>query len=180
MPRRTEATSPDSPGASLASSAFSHYVEELHQFLLRRLPRAEDAADLMQEVFLRLLRLKRVELIRNPQAYLYGIASRVVRDYRLKAHEHRVVFDSEVVEQRSEHPQEISPDAFADGIGLEQQLEQALELLTPIQLQIFLLERCKGLTQAEIASKLGLSPHTIKKYAVQALAIVRLHCKESP
>ncbi len=164
---------------TLARSAFDHYGEELHRFLLRRLPRAQDAADLMQEVFLRLLRLKRVELIRNPQAYLFGIASRVIREHRIRARGQWIVFDSNVVQQRSEHPEYVAPDAIADGVELERRLERALELLTPIQLRIFVLERCSSLSQTQIAAKLGLSPHTVKKYAVQALAIVRLHCQQA-
>lgn len=177
MGETEHSTNDAAPGERLAGSAFAHYGEALHHFLVRRLRRTQDAGDLMQEVFLRLLRLKRVDLIRNPQAYLFGIASRVVRDYRVEAQELPVIFDSDLVRQRSERPAAVLPDAMADGIGLERQIERALELLSPVQAQIFLLERFEGLSQAQIATRLGLSPHTVKKYAVQALAFVRQQCR---
>lgn len=166
----------DLPEERLAGNAYEHYGNQLHQFLMRRLPCAQDAGDLMQEIFLRLLRLRRRELIRNPQAYLYGIASRVIRDYRLRMKSEKILFDSEIAQQRAEYPEHLAPDALPDGLSLERQLEQALKLLSPVHLQIFLLDRCSGLSQTEIAEKLGLSPHTVKKYAVQALALVRLRC----
>jgi DNA-directed RNA polymerase specialized sigma24 family protein len=63
---------------------------ELRRFLSGRLPRGSaDVADLIQETFLRLLRLLRLlrikdhEAIRNPQAYLFTVASHVVHQHAL-------------------------------------------------------------------------------------------------
>jgi len=42
-----------------------------------------DVPDLIQEVFLRLLRVPDRETIRNPQAYLYTIAGHVLHQYTL-------------------------------------------------------------------------------------------------
>lgn len=64
-------------------------VEALHgrpllRFFASRLPDAADAPDMIQEVYLRLLRLNRPDLIRSPEAYLYTIAANIVREQRLK------------------------------------------------------------------------------------------------
>jgi RNA polymerase sigma-70 factor (ECF subfamily) len=57
---------------------------ELRRFLSSRLPRGSaDVADLIQETFLRLLRIKDHEAIRNPQAYLFTVASHVVHQHAL-------------------------------------------------------------------------------------------------
>jgi DNA-directed RNA polymerase specialized sigma24 family protein len=57
---------------------------ELRRFLSSRLPRGSaDVADLTQETFLRLLRIKDHEAIRNPQAYLFTVASHVVHQHAL-------------------------------------------------------------------------------------------------
>src|SRR5438034_7402734 len=57
----------------------------LHRFLSYRMRtgRAE-VPDLVQEVFLRLLRVEDHEAIRNPQAYLYTIANHVLHQHTLR------------------------------------------------------------------------------------------------
>lgn len=164
---------PEEQPANLAENAFRNYHRVLHDFLLRRLSSAQDASDAMQEVFLRLLRLERGDLVRNPQAYLYGIASHVVREYRVRARRARVSFDSPVAEHRAEHPQQLQPDELAESIGVERQLERALAQLSPLELKILVYDRRDGLSQEEIAHRLGLSVHTVKKYFFRALALVR-------
>ncbi len=52
----------------------AHSVE-LRRFLVARLRDRADLPDLVQVIYLRVLRLKDHEAIRNPQAYLYTIAS---------------------------------------------------------------------------------------------------------
>jgi RNA polymerase sigma-70 factor (ECF subfamily) len=57
----------------------------LRRFLSIRLRDASpDVPDVFQEIFLRLLRIKDHESIRNPQAYLYTVASHVLHQYALQ------------------------------------------------------------------------------------------------
>lgn len=57
----------------------------LRRFLAVRMRHATaDVPDLVQEVFLRLLRIADHESIRNPQAYLYTVASHVLHQYTLR------------------------------------------------------------------------------------------------
>jgi hypothetical protein len=56
----------------------------LRRFLSSRMRgAAADVPDLIQEIYLRLLRIKDHEAIRNPQAYLYTVASHVLHQYTL-------------------------------------------------------------------------------------------------
>src|SRR5688572_22934583 len=58
---------------------------ELRRFLASRLRNASaDVPDLVQEIFLRLLRIKDHEAIRSPQAYLFTVASHVLREHTLR------------------------------------------------------------------------------------------------
>lgn len=58
---------------------------KLRRFLLARLRRPRtDVADLMQEVYLRMLRIDNHDAIRNPQAHLYTVASHVLHQHMLK------------------------------------------------------------------------------------------------
>src|SRR5690606_3418982 len=109
--------------AQLAGSAFRQYSAALHRYLVRRLPRAQDADDLSQEVFMRLLRIEGAELVRQPQNYLYGIAANVVREYLMRSdlEQRRMAYDSELVEKEGDHPFELPPDQLADQVDAVRQ-----------------------------------------------------------
>lgn len=53
------------------ASVVARHGRPLMKFFVSRLPNAADAPDLVQEVYLRLLRLDRPDLIRCPEAYLF-------------------------------------------------------------------------------------------------------------
>src|SRR5262249_16046085 len=52
----------------------------LLRYVRRCVRKPADAADLAQEVFLRMLRVPDIEGIRDPQAYLYTVAHNVIRE----------------------------------------------------------------------------------------------------
>ncbi|MEO8808990.1 MAG: RNA polymerase sigma factor [Rhodanobacter sp.] len=156
---------------AFAATAIHSYHEDLHRFLRRRVWHAQDLDDVVQEVYLRLLRVKNSEMVRNPLEYLYGVASHVVREFNLGKHHTRMVFDSDAVDTMMDNP---GPSSSVDAGGhFERQVSEALGQLPPNRMAVLLLERRDGLSQAEIAQKLGLSVHTVKKYSVEALAHVR-------
>ena len=152
--------------------AFQDYAPELHRYLARRLPRPNDADDLAQEVFLRLLRVEDAEFVRKPQAYLYGIAAHVVREFRMRTeHEHRrVTYDSDVVEQEAENPSQLPDDELTDSLNLRRQLEHALDQLSPMHRAVVILLKYHGMSYAEAACVTRLSVHTVEKYYFQAKA----------
>lgn len=172
---------PDAAGEALrfAEATFEKHYRELHRFMIRRLPRSQDANDLVQEVFLRVLRLPRSEMVRNPQAYIYGIASHVVYELRMRSRNDRVTCDSHTLEQLAEHPAHFAPDELADQLGVKRQLEQALAQLPPMHQAVLLLHKRDGMSREEVAKELGLSPHTVKKYIFQAMAQIRTQWKRS-
>ena len=54
------------------------------RFLARRARAGVDARDLAQEAYVRLLRLDRKDLIREPLAYVYRVASNLLHEFELK------------------------------------------------------------------------------------------------
>lgn len=142
----------------------------LRRFLSARLRNAAaDLPDLMQEVFLRLLRVEDEGAIRNPQAYLFTIASHVL-------HQH--------LSRQSTTPETVTlmdvmaelpslPDADpATQIETEQCFEaigRGLKARSPRAYATLVLTRRDGASLQEVADQMGVSRHQVKKYLATAL-----------
>jgi hypothetical protein len=73
------------PKHSFVTALEKSHGHKLRRYLAARLRNtAADVPDLVQEVFLRLLRLDDHEAIRNSQAYLYTVASHVLHQHALR------------------------------------------------------------------------------------------------
>ena len=166
-------TSPDTAEPGFARDAFANYRGDLHRFLLRRLRSTHDASDVVQEVFLRLLQVDRTEAVRNPQAYIYGIASHVAHEFRHRARRQRLIAQEQTADQGESAAQDLALEDPAEQLDLERRMEQALAELPPVQLRILIAKQRDGLSYPQIGRALGLSAHTVRKYLDRALASVR-------
>src|ERR1700685_1393640 len=66
---------------SLVERLFAEHRGALQTFFLRRIRAKADAADLAQEVYVRMLRVSDQEAIRNPVHYLYTVANNLVKEH---------------------------------------------------------------------------------------------------
>lgn len=166
-------------GVKLAVSACKTYTRELHRYLGRRLQNRQDADDLAQEVFARLLRVKNVELIRNPLAYILGIAAHVVREFREHEQHQCVVFSSDIAESISEVTEAVNDGSrnSPDRLELQSSIDNALRQLPPTHQAVLILVKRDGLSYQEAAEKTGLSVHTVEKYLVEGRARLRILLK---
>lgn len=155
------------------------YGAELRRFLSLRLRRASaDVPDLFQEIFVRLLRIKDHETIRNPQAYLYTVAKHVLYQYTLKRPVGAQVMDP--LEVLSELPSFTAPDP-ADEADLEQQISdlgRALEKLSVRAYATLVMYRCEGMTLTEIGERLGVSHTMARKYLTRAIVFCDEYLEE--
>jgi RNA polymerase sigma factor (sigma-70 family) len=145
------------------------HSRQLRRFLLARLRHAADVPDLIQEIYLRLLRLKDHEAIRNPQAYLYTIASHVLHQHALRRAVTPTTMDPlEVVNALQSH---TAPDP-SDEADIEQRVQAmglALEVWSPRAYAVFIMYRCEGLTLKQIGERLGISDVMARKYLLRAI-----------
>jgi RNA polymerase sigma-19 factor, ECF subfamily len=156
------------PHTSAGAGSFGRYSRELHRYLLRRLRRPEDADDLAQEVYLRLLRMNQDTLVRKPLAYLYGIAARVVADF------HRSKTLPQTQDGDADLDSQVIHDDLAERLNLQQQLHRALAQLPPMHAAVLLAHKRDGLSYQEVARELNLSVHTVAIYVKQAKARIRM------
>jgi RNA polymerase sigma-70 factor (ECF subfamily) len=175
---RPTSASADPSAARLALSAFRTHARELQRFLLRRVGDRHDADDLSQEVFARLMRVENAELIRNPLAYLLGIATYVVREFRQRKQHQCVIFDSDMAEAVAEEARDGAART-SDQVELQNWLDNALKQLPPAHQAVLLLVKRDGLSYEEAAARSGLSVHTVEKYLVEARARLRAIMKDA-
>ena len=153
---------------------FTDHRDRLQQYLSARLANPDDAAELAQEVYLRLLRTRRADLIKHPQAYLFRIARNLLHELytgRQMKIEAETVADFELDELESSLP---TPDDAAALAARQKMIAKALcELPAKCQAALALHLR-EGLTQKEIAERMDISRQMAQKYLAQGLA----HCQK--
>jgi RNA polymerase sigma factor (sigma-70 family) len=147
---------------------------QLRSLLRRRVRRQDDVPDLVQEVYLRLLRMPEDTSVSNPEAYVFTVAANLAREH--------AVLSGRLAHSVPHDAPEIEPDlAFSPAIDDEidnetraVRLREVLEQLSPKCRAAVILHYREGLSYAETAARLGVSTNMVKKYLVSALA----HCRK--
>jgi RNA polymerase sigma factor (sigma-70 family) len=160
--------------AFIAALARAHGLR-LRRFLELRLRGASaDAPDLVQDVYLRLLRMPRHETIRSPRAYLFTVARNVLHEHQLS----RATAPKEVEmnEMLAEIEAYVQDDAqgYIDACRQLEEFDRALSGCPPRAYATFVLHRRYGYTLEEIAAQLGVSRGMVKKYLAKAVQ----HCRQ--
>jgi RNA polymerase sigma-70 factor (ECF subfamily) len=150
---------------------FHHYRRKIYSYAYHLSGSTAHADELVQEVFLKVwLHRDKVTHVLRFDNWLFTIARNQAFDM-LKA----LAKESA---QRRQMAASFYPDHMVAEDQLltrenEQQLQQALNRLSPRQKLIFNLSREQGLKHEEIASRLHISRNTVKTHLVQALKALR-------
>jgi RNA polymerase sigma-70 factor (ECF subfamily) len=165
---------PDNKQAFVADLERRH-GSRLRRFLASRLrSAAADASDLVQEVFLRLLRIDRHETIRSSESYLFTIAFHVLHQHALRRSAAPETMDiAALVEELASGP-DNDPAGRAETQQRLEALQGALQELSPKAQAVLLLHRRDGYSLEEIGTQLGVSRAMAAKYLAKAL----LHCRQ--
>jgi RNA polymerase sigma-70 factor (ECF subfamily) len=165
---------PDSKQAFVADLERRH-GSRLRRFLASRLrSAAADASDLVQEVFLRLLRVDRHETIRSSESYLFTIAFHVLHQHALRRSATPEALDiGALVEELASGPDD-DPSSRAETQQRLEALQNALGELSPKAQAVLLLHRRDGYSLDEIGTRLGVSRAMAAKYLAKAL----FHCRQ--
>ena len=153
--------------------AFQSYAPKLLRFLVFRLKNKSDAQDLTQETYVRMMRVKKKDLIRQPYSYLFKIADNLANEFLIKQNKNPMTVDLETVMITGRDSDNNASVRATEAHLAIQQLERTLNKLSPLYKSILLLRKRDGLSHKEIAKQLGLSPNTVHVYLTRAL----LHCR---
>ncbi|HEY1607662.1 MAG TPA: RNA polymerase sigma factor [Paraburkholderia sp.] len=148
--------------------------------LLRRLEymvgSRDGAADALQETWIRLDSMPETATVANPDAYLLGVASRVVVDqYR---REQRHVHEEEI-DELFESPDDVdNPERIVAARRTVDTLKVILEELPPRQRAILWAARVEGKLNRDIAEGFGISIRMVEKELSNALKYCSARMKE--
>ncbi len=163
-----------------AGQLFEQFRTGLYRYLLRRLRSADNAEDLAQEVYLRLLRAADLEQVRCPQAYVYRIAANVLYEFRLRERSARVLFDSTAMSEAMQQLTDDSaqPEKAYEDSARSDRFERLIAQLAPMQRAVLQLATQHQLAHAQIAEKLGISISTVRNHLYKAIDHCRHRCRE--
>jgi RNA polymerase sigma factor (sigma-70 family) len=161
----------------LLRAAVTH-AQELARFLRRQVSDAHDAEDLMQELYLALLRVPCSQAIHHPKAYLFRIAANLAHQHRERAKSRppHITFDDvpaeafQTADREFEQSLPESEAALSQGLSA---LQRRLSELSPKVQAAVLWHHRDGYTCDEIAERLSVVRHRVKKYLVKGLT----HCR---
>ncbi len=156
---------------------YSNHRAWLYHWLRKRLGCPHHAADLLQDTYLRILVSGQTPSPEQARPHLMQIAKGLVIDrYR------RQQIEQAYLAALAQHPEASSPSPETRAIVLEALLRicATLDGLPPKARETFILSRFEGLTYTEIASRLGVSTASVRKYMHKAAAACFAVLNETP
>ena len=131
---------------------FKMYGEEIYIFLRKFLKDEEIAKDILQETFLKAVKVSLEE--EKAKNYLFKIAKNLAIDYLRK--EGRLVYEEELLEGNVEDPEYIIEN------------RDIWRPLNEIEKEVLILYYYKGYSYEEISKKLRISLNTVKSHIYRA------------
>lgn len=151
------------------SSLFAEAQSDLAAFVSRRVG-AQDAADVLQDTWLKMHEHGKPDTWREPRAVLFRTAGNLAVDHWRQQQRIARHFDGgKLPEVASPGP---DPDALVDARRQAEHLASVLDELPEECRQAFLLNRLDGMTHREIADRLGICTKTVQRHIERALG----HC----
>lgn len=128
---------------------------------------ADEAADVVQDAFERLAKLRRNDIRGAPEAYLRRVIRNLVIDRARRAR----CRPSSLVSLDEAPLPGIAPEqeGVIEAEDLYRQYRASVRHLTPRTREVFILHRVDELTYAEIAARLGISVSTVEYHIMRAL-----------
>lgn len=155
---------------------FEKYGTRLYHFALKYLKEKEDSKDLLNEVFLTLWENRQgLKTNLSLQSYLFTIAYNNIRQRFLKKireEKYVRIFAEEYLFDTSKGEEQLDYQLFVDKIN------RIIDLLPPRRKEIFILSYKEELKNQQIAERIGISDHHVKKQLVIARKFVVDKVKE--
>ncbi|VAV87017.1 hypothetical protein MNBD_ALPHA02-2331 [hydrothermal vent metagenome] len=149
------------------TALYEDYNETLVRYLAIRLRNRQDAVEVAQEAYIRLIRRENLKDIDCFQSFLFRTATNISIDLqRQRARQAKNFASSRFLLGDID---EITPERTLNARQKISALKEVLEDLPPKCREAFMLYKFNNLEHAEIAEKMGLSVSSVRKYIARGL-----------
>lgn len=146
---------------------YNNHNEALVRYLTIRLNSRQDAIEVAQEAYIRLMKLESLETIGFVRAFLFRTATNIAID-RLRQRK-RQSLNMETQKTLYSSIEEITPEHSLNAKQTLSRLHAALEDLPPKCRQAFMLYKFRNIGYSEIALQMKLSESMVRKYVARGL-----------
>jgi RNA polymerase sigma factor (sigma-70 family) len=153
------------------------HEEILMRFISRVWPRRDEVADLRQEAYARVYEAARQARPQSPKAFLFATARHLMAD-RIRRERIVSIRAGGENDYLNVLVDEISPEQRVNAHQELARLAQAFDRLSAKCRDIVWLRRVKGLSQKEVAKRLGLAEKTIEKHLRTGVRQLAHHMRE--
>ncbi|RAJ02586.1 RNA polymerase sigma-70 factor (ECF subfamily) [Chitinophaga skermanii] len=158
------------------NAIYARYSRPIYLYILSKLDTTDQAQDVLQDVFTSVWEKRKVRHVEALKAYLYqSVRHKIIDQYRKDATYRKYL--QQLIEHFDAHPN-IIMDQY-DMKAKAQEVLEAINQLPGRMKEIFMLSRFENLSIDQIATKLDLSPQTVKNQITKALKILRTHYSQS-
>lgn len=145
---------------------FNKYSPRLFNFSLKYLKSAEEAEEVVQEVFLYIWEKKAALKPESSfNSYIFTIAYNIIKKHFIKKARENAFKDDQI---RSFLQQENGLDQLIDYKILLEKVELIINSLPPRRREIFIKRKYEELSVKQIAEQLGISPNTVENQLTSA------------
>lgn len=157
------------PAYNTMAQLYRDHNEALVRFLMTRVDSEQEARDVAQEAYVRMLQLHSPGVVSFLSGYLFKTASNIAIDRMRSRTLQRRVASRDDSQDRHDAP----PEQHLEAREQLELIDRFVEELPPKCQQAFLLHRIDNVSPPEIAARLGVTKRMVHHYLVRALAHVQ-------
>ena len=157
--------------AQVVERLFREHNEALIRFLRGRVGSHNEALEVAQEAYVRLLSLDQPGAVSYLRAFLFKTAANIAIDRRRRHQNYDKVAARQLFTELTENR---TPERQLSGEQTLRHLGMLIEAMPAKCRESFVMNQIQGLDAATIAAELGITDSMVRKYVVRAL----LHCRQ--
>jgi RNA polymerase sigma-70 factor (ECF subfamily) len=162
----------------------ARFSAPLLSYFLRRVRDRAHAEDLVQDALLRVIRASELAVIEHPESYVFKVAANLLKDSRRHAVRHPTVPCPALEEDHAGEVEETlvderSPERVLDGETSLAEVVRALDELSELTRNVFVLFRLEHMKQKDIAALYGIAQSTVEKHVMRAVLHLARRCGRS-
>lgn len=150
------------------------YIHKLHRFVSTYIQDKEQVKDIVQLTFIKIWEKKEtIDLSKSFKAFVFTIAYRNVIDHVRRKETITIDSKSDKLYYDESFIASDSAEDILNRHELDSVYTKSLETLSPKKREIFILSRHEGMSNREIADKLGISVKTVEYHMTDILASLK-------